>query len=95
MQISAEEIIKVAHLARLELATDEVEPMAEQVGSILNYIDKLNELNTEGIPPTCHALAISNAFREDVVLPSLPQAEALSNGPLQNGEAFIVPKVIG
>lgn len=95
MQITADEIIKVAHLARLELAPNEIGPMAEQVGSILAYIEKLNELSTEGVNPTFHALAISNAFRDDVVIPSLPQAEALSNGPLHNDESFVVPKVIG
>lgn len=95
MQITAEDITKVAHLARLELMPNEVEAMAEQVGTILNYIDKLNELNTDGVKPTTHALAVTNAFRDDVVIPSLPQAEALENGPRHNGEAFVVPKVIG
>lgn len=95
MQITPEEIAKVAHLARLQLNPHEVEQMASEVGAILTYIDKLNELNTDGIKPTTHALAITNAFRDDVVIPSLPQAEALANGPLQNGEAFVVPKIIG
>jgi len=95
MQITSEEITKVAHLARLELSPGEVVAMAEEVGAILTYIDKLNELNTEGVKPTTHALAITNAFRDDVVIPSLPLAEAMANGPRQNGEAFIVPKVIG
>lgn len=95
MQITAQEIIKVAHLARLELAPNEITPLAEQVGSILTYINKLNELNTEAVKPTFHALALSNAFRDDVVIPSLPQSEALKNGPLHNGEAFVVPKIIG
>ena len=95
MQISPEEITKVAHLARLELNPNEVAQMADEVGAILTYIDKLNELNTDGVKPTTHALAISNAFRDDVVIPSLPQAEALANGPHQNGEAFVVPKIIG
>jgi len=94
MQITPEEIAKVAHLARLELSPEEVEKMTNEVGAILSYIDKLNELETSGVKPTTHALAITNAFRDDVVVPSLPQAEALQNGPLQNGEAFVVPKVI-
>lgn len=94
MQITPEEISKVAHLARLELSQTETAQMAQQVGTILTYIDKLNELNTAGVTPTTHALAINNAFRDDVVIPSLPQAEALGNGPKQNGEAFVVPKII-
>lgn len=95
MQITAEEITKVAHLARLQLSAEEVVPITEQVGSILTYIDKLNELDTEGVKPTFHALAISNAFRDDVVIPSLPQEEALRNSPKHSGESFIVPKIIG
>lgn len=94
MQITPEEIRKVAHLARLELNQAEVAQMTDQVGTILAYIDKLNELDTAGVKPTTHALAINNAFRDDVVVPSLPQAEALRNGPKQNGEAFVVPKII-
>jgi len=94
MQITPEEITKVAHLARLELSSVEVANMAEQVGTILSYIDKLNELDTTGVRPTTHAMAISNAFRDDEVIPSLSQAEALQNGPKQNGEAFVVPKII-
>ncbi len=94
MQITPEEISKVAHLARLELNQAEVAQMADEVGAILTYISKLNELNTAGVSPTTHALAINNAFRDDVVIPSLPQAEALKNGPKQNGEAFVVPKII-
>jgi aspartyl-tRNA(Asn)/glutamyl-tRNA(Gln) amidotransferase subunit C len=95
MQITPEEITKVAHLARLELSPSEVTRMTAEVGAILNYIDKLNELDTTGIRPTTHALAITNAFRDDVVVPSLPQSEAVKNGPLHNDEAFVVPKVIG
>lgn len=94
MQITPEDIRKVAHLARLELNPAEVAQMTDQVGTILAYIDKLNELDTTGVRPTTHALAINNAFRDDVLVPSLPQAEALSNGPKQNGEAFVVPKII-
>ncbi len=95
MQITPEEITKVAHLARLELSPSEVTRMTAEVGAILTYIDKLNELDTTGIKPTTHALAITNAFRDDVVVPSLPQSEAVKNGPLHNDEAFVVPKVIG
>lgn len=94
MQISSDDIKKVANLARLQLEQAEVDSMAEQIGKILNYVDKLNQLDTTGITPTTHALSITNAFREDEVVPSLPQEEALKNGPDQNGEAFVVPRVI-
>ena len=94
MGISSEEIKHVAKLARLELNEAEVDIMAGQLGKILGYVDKLSELNTDGIIPTTHALSISNAFRDDLLVESLPQEEALKNGPEQNGEAFVVAKVI-
>nr|MBF0221300.1 Asp-tRNA(Asn)/Glu-tRNA(Gln) amidotransferase subunit GatC [Desulfobulbaceae bacterium] len=94
MKIAEKDIRKVANLARLVLNDAEVHSMTEQVGKILSYVEKLNELNTDGIEPTTHAIQVNNAFRDDEVCRSLPQAEALRNGPLQNGEAFVVPKVI-
>lgn len=94
MRISAEEVRQVARLARLEVAEGELENMTGQLDRILGYIDKLNELNTEGVSPTTHAVEMENAFRADEVCPSLPRLEALANGPEQNGEAFVVPRVI-
>lgn len=94
MKITAEEVRYVARLARLELSPEEVSSTTEQLDRILSYVDKLNELNTEGVNPATHALAINNAFREDEVRASLPQDEALANGPSHNREAFIVPRII-
>ncbi len=94
MGISSEEIKHVAKLARLELSDAEVNSMAGQLDKILGYVDKLSELNTDGVIPTTHALSISNAFRDDLLAESLPQDQALQNGPEQNGEAFVVAKVI-
>lgn len=94
MKISEEEVSKVANLARLELRPEEVKSLTGQLDSILSYIEKLNELDTEGISPTTHAIAINNAFREDVVQESLPQQDAIANGPVENGEAFVVPRII-
>ncbi|MBU0483273.1 MAG: Asp-tRNA(Asn)/Glu-tRNA(Gln) amidotransferase subunit GatC [Proteobacteria bacterium] len=94
MKISKEEVSYVAKLARLELSVEETEDMAGQLDRILNYVDKLNELDTENVVPTTHAISVNNAFRVDEVKKSLSQEEALRNGPLQNGEAFVVPRVI-
>jgi len=94
MKIKPEEIRHVASLARLELSDNEVEDMAGQLGKILAYVDKLAEIDTSGVKPTTHALDISNAFRADEIVASLPRAVALENGPRQNGEAFVVPKII-
>ncbi|MBI5557466.1 MAG: Asp-tRNA(Asn)/Glu-tRNA(Gln) amidotransferase subunit GatC [Deltaproteobacteria bacterium] len=94
MNISIEEVVKVARLARLDLSGQEAEEITEQLDRILGYVAKLNEIDTKDVAPTTHALSVHNAFREDVVQPSLSQQEALANGPWQNGEAFVVPKII-
>ena len=94
MKITPEEVVYVANLAHLDMRPDEVERMTRQLDTILSYVDKLNELETENILPTSHALSIHNAFRADEVKKSLSRNEALANGPVQNGEAFVVAKVI-
>jgi aspartyl-tRNA(Asn)/glutamyl-tRNA(Gln) amidotransferase subunit C len=94
MKISIAEVRQVAKLARLQLAENETVLLTEQLDRILSYIAKLNELDTSGIAPTTHALSLQNAFRDDLVEPSLPRQEALANAPLDNGESFVVPKVI-
>jgi len=94
MKIRQEEVEHVAHLARLNLDDDELAQMTEQLDMILGYVAKLDELDTKGIEPTTHAFSITNAFRDDSVKESLEQARALENGPEQNGESFIVPRII-
>ncbi len=94
MKISRAELEHVAHLARLNLKEEELVRMTGQVDTILAYVAKLDALDTTGIQPTTHAFSIVNAFREDQVTPSLSQEEALANGPQQNGEAFVVPRII-
>jgi len=94
MKITTKEVAYVANLARLSLSDEEVQAMTVQLDRILSYVDKLNELDTEKVRPMTHAFAVNNAFREDGVRPSLPREEALRNGPQQNGEAFVVPKVL-
>ena len=94
MKISPEEIKHVADLARLEMSPAEVESMARQLDGILNYVAKLNELDTKDVQPTTHAISIVNAFRDDEVKPSLDRRDSLANAPQQDGESFVVPKVI-
>ena len=94
MKTTPEEVSHVANLARLRLSPEEVEAMARQLHDILTYVAKLNELDTEGITPTTHAISIVNAFREDEVKPSLDREKTLANGPQQDGEFFVVPQVI-
>ena len=94
MKITRKEVEHVAHLARLHLDSEELDLMTEQLDMILSYVAKLEELDTEGIDPTTHAFSITNAFREDIVEPSLEQDKALANGPDHNDDSFIVPRVI-
>ncbi len=94
MKITKKEVEHVAHLARLNLADEELVKMTGQLDNILSYVAKLDELDTSQVEPTTHVFSVSNAFREDVEKESLTQAEALTNGPQQNGEMFQVPKII-
>ena len=71
MKISSGEVEYVANLARLEVTDKEKEKFTAQLNDILLYIDKLNELDTKGVEPMSHAIAITNAFREDKILDSI------------------------
>jgi len=94
MKISRTEVEHVARLARLALQPDELDAMTGQMDAILGYVDKLNELNTDGIEPTAHAVPMENAFREDVVKSSIGIERAQQNAPETDGSSFKVPKVI-
>lgn len=94
MKISREEVEHVAHLARLHLTDIELQKMTMQLDTILSYVEKLEELDTEGLPPTTHAFSVSNAFRDDEVLDSLSQQEALSCSPQHTEDMFQVPRII-
>ena len=94
MKITLDEVKYVSNLARLELQDEEAAAMAGQLDQILSYVDKLNELDTSQVEPTTQVISTTNAFREDELRTSLSQEKALANGPRQNGESFVVPKVI-
>ena len=94
MKISRAEVEHVARLARLALQPEELEAMTGQMDAILGYVDKLNELDTEGIEPTAHAVPMENAFRADEVKPSIGIERAQQNAPATDGSCFKVPKVI-
>jgi aspartyl-tRNA(Asn)/glutamyl-tRNA(Gln) amidotransferase subunit C len=94
MNITIADVENVARLARLELDTAEKELFAGQMGAILGYVEKLKELNTDGILPTSHAVPMENAFREDVACPAIGTESALSNAPDRVESFFRVPKVI-
>ena len=95
MKITKEEVLYVADLARLDLNEASIDKFAGQIGNILEYVDKLNEVDTEGIRPTSHAISLTNAFRDDQQSQSLDRERALGNAPDQEDGNFVVPKVIG
>ena len=95
MKITKEEIAHVAKLARLNLNEASITRFTKQVGDILAYMEKLNHLNTEGIPSTSYAIGSANAFRADETTSSISTEAALSNAPEMENEMFVVPKVIG
>lgn len=94
MKISKEDVEKVAELARLEFSQEETEKFTEQLGKILQYIEKLNELNTDKVEPTSHVLDISTPLREDAVVKMLTMEEVLQNAPESEDDFFVVPQVI-
>jgi len=93
-RITRAEVEHVARLARLELDEATVERMTGQLNDILSHMDKLGELDTTGVPPTTHAMELTNVWREDVVQESTPVEEALQNAPESDGRSFIVPRVV-
>ncbi len=92
--ISRDEIEHVALLSRLELGPGQSENYAEILNRILGHMRKLNELDTEGVPPTSHPAPIANVLREDIPGPSLPVAKAVANAPESEADCFLVPKII-
>ena len=92
--ISREEVQNVARLARLHLTDEEAERMREQLDAILAYVDKLRELDVDGVEPTAHAVPLVNVMRDGGLVPSLPQEAALANAPDRAGEFFRVPRII-
>jgi aspartyl-tRNA(Asn)/glutamyl-tRNA(Gln) amidotransferase subunit C len=84
----------VARLARLDLSAAEKERMRTELDGILAYIDKLRALDTRDVPPTSHAVPVTNVMRDDEERPSLPQEEMLANAPDRHRDLFRVPKII-
>jgi len=94
MGITLEETRKIASLARLEFSDQELELYREHLSEILNYVSKLNELDTDGIEPTWLVRNETSAMREDEVQPSMPVESVMANAPSNKNGFFCVPKVI-
>ena len=94
MVITKEEIEHIAVLARLSLSEDEKDLFGIQLSSVLNYMKKLNELDTSNVEPTSHVLSLSNVMREDIPTASIPREDALMNAPDHTEKFYRVPRII-
>lgn len=94
MALTKKEVEHVADLARLDLAEGEAEAFKGQLDAILSYVEKLEQLNTEAVEPTSHAIPVNNVFREDIIVQPLGQTKALANAPDKADGCFRVPKVV-
>lgn len=94
MSLTRSEVEKVALLARLRLTDDELDSMTRQLTAIVDYIEQLGELNTDGVEPMAHAMDLRNVFADDVPHDSLPREAALSNAPKRDDECYRVPAVL-
>jgi aspartyl-tRNA(Asn)/glutamyl-tRNA(Gln) amidotransferase subunit C len=94
MEITKQDVEKVAKLARLAISQSEKEMFIKQLSQILTHVEKLNQYDTEGIEPTATVLGQTNVFRDDVVRRSLPADKALANAPERAADWFRVPKFL-
>jgi len=93
-KIDREQVTKVAYLSRLELTEAEIEEFTGQLSAILDYVAKMNELETEGIEPLAHCLPVNNVLREDKANDSLGTEKVLENAPERDEGFFKVPKIL-
>jgi len=93
-RLTRDDVAKVALLGRLKLTADEMDRMTVQLGRVLEYVDILNEVDTENVEPMAHAIELRDVFREDVPVPSLPREDALANAPKTDGRCFVVPAIL-
>lgn len=94
MKLTVEEIEHVANLARLDLTPEEKEKMIIDLAEIIDFADKLSEVDTEGIEPTAHILDMNNVFRKDEVRPSFDVEDIIRNAPESSENCIKVPKIM-
>ncbi|NOX37800.1 MAG: Asp-tRNA(Asn)/Glu-tRNA(Gln) amidotransferase subunit GatC [Calditrichaeota bacterium] len=94
MAITIEQVEHIARLAKLEFTPEEKERFTRELNRILEYVEKLNELDTSNVEPLSHTTEITNVMRSDRVTGSLPLEEVLKNAPSRQGNFFKVPKVV-
>jgi aspartyl-tRNA(Asn)/glutamyl-tRNA(Gln) amidotransferase subunit C len=94
MKINENDIQKVAKLARLELSGEESEEFSRQLNDIIEYVEKINELDTSGVKPADHIIELSNVFREDTVQKSIETSEIEKMAPSFRNGHIVVPRII-
>ncbi|HXY33260.1 MAG TPA: Asp-tRNA(Asn)/Glu-tRNA(Gln) amidotransferase subunit GatC [Planctomycetaceae bacterium] len=93
-RLTRDDVAKVALLGRLKLSADELERMTSQLARVLEYVDILNEVDTEPVEPLAHPVELANVFRDDVEQACLPREGALANAPKTDGRFFVVPAIL-
>ncbi|QKV75585.1 Asp-tRNA(Asn)/Glu-tRNA(Gln) amidotransferase subunit GatC [Amycolatopsis sp. Hca4] len=93
--ISRDEVAHLAKLARLAVTDDEIDVFAGQLDHILDSVAKVSEVAAADVPPTSHAVPLTNVFRQDVVVPGLTQQQALAGAPAAEDGRFRVPRILG
>ena len=93
-KISSSDVRRVAHLARLELPEDQIETYTAQLEQILSYVDQLQAIDTQDIPPTTRAVEVVNAMRDDLVEVNSSREDILDQAPHREGDFFRVPKIL-
>ena len=94
MKLNREEVLHIARLARLGVTNDDVDKFREQLSNILENFEALQEVDTEGVPPTAQSIDLHNVVSEDEVAPSLPPEQVLANAPRREGDFFRVRAVL-
>ncbi len=94
MSLSRDQVKHIATLARVGLGEGEIERFGEQLSVILDYFERLRQVDTEGVPPTAHTLALHNIWREDEATASTAKDEILGNAPLREGDYFRVSVIL-
>jgi aspartyl-tRNA(Asn)/glutamyl-tRNA(Gln) amidotransferase subunit C len=94
MELTSDDVRRVAELARIELTEDETRALVKDLNEILRFVNSLQQVDTEGVEPAYHVVPLENVMREDRVAPSLPVDEALADAPERSGDYFRVPRIL-
>jgi aspartyl-tRNA(Asn)/glutamyl-tRNA(Gln) amidotransferase subunit C len=94
MKLNREEVLHIARLARVALTEDEITRMSEQLSNLLEHFEVLQQVNTEGVPPTAQSVELRSVMRDDVIAPSLSPEDVLANAPRLEDDCFKVKPVL-